>query len=97
MAWQGLLDESADGSVMDDTGAGKASIAAAVLTTRRLLLISATMRPLCYFAPGPTEAPITSFLWLGPALLFCNSAHQVGRLQIPIVKLRLLSIKYAHS
>lgn len=77
VAWQGLLDESGGGSVMDDTGAGKASIAAAVLTSRRLLLVSATLRPLCTFSPSPSDAPITSFLWLGPALLFCNSAHQV--------------------
>ncbi|EIE25272.1 hypothetical protein COCSUDRAFT_65173 [Coccomyxa subellipsoidea C-169] len=77
VAWQGLLDESGGGSVMDDTGAGKASIAAAVLTSRRLLLVSATLRPLCAFSPSPSDAPITSFLWLGPALLFCNSAHQV--------------------
>lgn len=80
VAWQGLVDESGGGSVMDDTGAGKASIAAAVLTTRRLLLVSATLRPLCAFSPSPSEAAITSFLWLGPALLFCNSAHQVSRL-----------------
>ena len=77
VAWQGLLDESAGGSVIDDTGAGKASIAAAVLTTGRLLLVSATLRPLCTFTPSFSEPLITSFLWLGPALLFCNSAHQV--------------------
>lgn len=78
MAWQSLLDESGDGSVIDDSGVGKASIAAAVLTSRRLLIVSATMRPLCAFAPGPSQPAITSFLWLGPALLFCNTAQQVG-------------------
>lgn len=63
--------------MIDDTGAGKASITAAVLTTGRLLLVSATLLPLCAVTPTPSEPLITSFLWLGPALLFCNSAHQV--------------------
>jgi hypothetical protein len=77
VAWQSLLDESSDGSVIDDSGAGKASIAAAVLTSHRLCIVSATMLPLCALAPRPPEPAIISFLWLGPALLFCNSAHQV--------------------
>lgn len=88
VTWQSLLDESGDGSVIDDSGAGKASIAAAVLTSRRLLVVSATMRPLCAYAPGPSQPAITSFLWLGPALLFCNSAHQVDHLQLYHVQAR---------
>ena len=85
VVWQGLVDESGGGSVMDDTGAGKASTAAALLTTRRLLIVSATLRPLCAFSSSPSEAAITSFLWLGPALLFCNSVHQVRHPDPPAV------------
>jgi hypothetical protein len=76
VAWQDLLDDSGDGSVLDDSGAGKASVAAAVLTTRRLLLASATLRVLAAYAPSPAQPPPTSLLWLGPALLFATSAHQ---------------------
>ena len=61
----------------DDSGTGKASIAAAVLTHRRLLIVSATLTVLCTHVPSIAEPAITSFLWLGPALLFCNAAHQV--------------------
>ena len=77
VAWQGLLDVSAEGSASDDSGTGKASIAAAVLTHRRLLIVSATLTVLCVHMPSAAEPAITSFLWLGPALLFCNAAHQV--------------------
>lgn len=77
MAWQGLLDESSEGSVSDDSGAGKASIAAAVLTHRRLLILSATLSVLAAHVPSPAEPAISSFLWLGTALVFCNAAHQV--------------------
>ena len=87
VAWQGLLDVSAEGSVSDDSGTGKASIAAAVLTHRRLLIVSATLTVLCVHVPSAAEPAITSFLWLGPALLFCNAAHQV-----PAVMLHVLTI-----
>ena len=78
VAWQGLLNVSAEGSVSDDSGTGKASIAAAVLTHRRLLIVSATLTVLYAHVPSAAEPAITSFLWLGPALLFCNAAHQVS-------------------
>ena len=78
VAWQSLLDEGSEGSVSDDSGTGKASIAGAVLTHRRLLIVSATLSVLTVHVPSPAAASITSFLWLGPALLFCNAAHQVG-------------------
>ena len=77
MAWQSLLDEASEGSVSDDSGTGKASIAGAVLTHRRLLIVSATLSVLTAHVPSPTAPAITSFLWLGPALIFCNAAHQV--------------------
>ncbi|CAL5222539.1 g4916 [Coccomyxa viridis] len=80
VAWQSLLDEASEGSVSDDSGTGKASIAGAVLTHRRLLLVSATLSVLTAHVPSPTAPAITSFLWLGPALIFCNAAHQVRQL-----------------
>ncbi len=78
VAWQSLLDEASEGSVSDDSGTGKASIAGAVLTHRRLLIVSATLSVLTAHVPSPAAPAITSFLWLGPALIFCNAAHQVG-------------------
>lgn len=77
VAWQSLLDEASEGSVSDDSGTGKASIAGAVLTHRRLLILSATLSVLTAHVPSPAAPATTSFLWLGPALIFCNAAHQV--------------------
>ena len=72
-----MLDEASEGSVSDDSGTGKASIAGAVLTHRRLLILSATLSVLTAHVPSPAAPATTSFLWLGPALIFCNAAHQV--------------------
>ena len=66
----------------DDSGTGKASIAGAVLTHRRLLIVSATLSVLTAHVPSPTTPAITSFLWLGPALIFCNAAHQVDAMSL---------------
>ncbi len=49
------------------------------LTSRRLLLVSATMRVIAATDMSPGHAPITSMLWAGPALLFCNAAQQVWK------------------
>ena len=77
VAWQPLLDDSGDGSVLDDASAkGKASVAAAVLTSRRMLLLSATLHTLASVCPSPAQPRPTSLLWLGPALLFTTTAHQ---------------------
>ena len=40
-------------------------------------MVSATLSVLTAHVPSPTAPAITSFLWLGPALIFCNAAHQV--------------------
>ena len=77
VAWQPLADDSGDGSVLDDASAkGKASVAAAVLTSRRVLLLSATLRTLASVCPGPARPRPAALLWLGPALLFATTAHQ---------------------
>lgn len=80
VAWQSLLGAGAgDGAVLEDSGAGKASVAGAVLTSRRLLLLSATLTVLAVAAPPPGAPAATSLLWVGPALLFTTEAHQVCR------------------
>jgi hypothetical protein len=70
VAWQGLLDDSGDGSVLDDAGAkGKASVAAAALTTQRVLLLSATLRVLAAAAAAAVAAlgrPRAALLHLCP-------------------------------
>ena len=77
VAWQSLVDSS-EGSIMDDSGAGKASLVGAVITPLRAVLVSATLTPLAASPVQPTAPALTSGLWLGPALLLCNAAHQVG-------------------
>ncbi len=46
----------------------------AVLTSQRLLIVSPQLRVL---VAGPPVPGITSCLWLGPALLYATSDHQV--------------------
>ncbi len=76
-AWQDLIATASEGSILDDTGEGKASILGAVLTSQRLLLVSATLQVLASVSVGSAEAGVTSILWMGPALLFCPSENQV--------------------
>jgi len=76
-AWQDLIATASEGSILDDTGEGKASILGAILTSQRLLLVSATLQVLAAMSIGSAEAGITSILWMGPALLFCTSENQV--------------------
>ena len=78
VAWQSLVEEGGDSAVLDDSGSGKASMVAAVLTTGRVLLVSATLCILAVHMQSPAAMPFTSMLWLGPALLLCNIAHQVS-------------------
>ena len=47
----------------------------AVLTSQRLLIVSPQLRVL---VAGPPAPGITSCLWLGPALLYATSEHQVS-------------------
>lgn len=81
VAWQRLLGSGSagDGAVLEDSGAGRASVVAAVLTSRRVLLASATLRVLAAAALPPGAPAATSLLWVGPALLFSTEAHQARR------------------
>ena len=81
VAWQNLLT-GVEGSVLDDTGEGKASVIGAILTNRRLLVVSATIQVLAAYSIGSREPSCTSLLWMGPALLFTNSANQVSLLSL---------------
>lgn len=78
VAWQDLLTANTEGSVLDDTGQGKASTVGAVLTTKRLLLVSVTMKVLVTLSVGTDDAAISSILWMGPALLFSSQSNQVS-------------------
>ena len=80
VAWQNLLT-GVEGAVLDDTGEGKASVVGAMLTTRRVLVVSATLSVLVAFGVASTEASPTSLLWMGPALLFTTSSNQVCLLE----------------
>ena len=77
VAWQSLVEESGEGSVMDDSGAGKASLVGAVLTPNRAMLVSLALLPLASATAAAAGAPFTSCLWLGPALLLSTASHQV--------------------
>ncbi len=71
VAWQALREDVDAG---DATQAGHPASVGAVLSSQRLLLVSPQLRVLVAAPPGPA---ITSFLWLGPALLYATSDHQV--------------------
>ena len=83
VAWQDLLAVTSEGSVLDDTGEGKASIVGAVLTSHRLLQVSATLQVLAALSLDPCKSAVTSLLWMGPALLFSTSNNQVPLLRKP--------------
>lgn len=72
VAWQALREDIDMGDT-PQAGNHPASVGA-VLTSQRLLLLSPQLRVLVAAPPGPA---ITSFLWLGPALLYATSDHQV--------------------
>ena len=82
VAWQNLIDH-VEAAVLDDSGTGKASMCGAVVTSQRALLVSVTLRTLAAVNLNASQAPPTSALWLGPALLVCNAAHQVHRAPSP--------------
>lgn len=62
------VDAPGDASVSQPPAVG------AVLTSQRLLIVSPQLRVL---VAGPPVPGITSCLWLGPALLYATSDHQV--------------------
>lgn len=85
VAWQSLV-EAGEGSVMDDSGAGKASTVGVVLTPGRALLVTVTLLPLATASADRAGSPFTSCLWLGPALLLSTASHQVCK-QHPVHEL----------
>ncbi|KAK9806672.1 hypothetical protein WJX73_006627 [Symbiochloris irregularis] len=76
VAWQSLV-EASEGSVMDDSGSGKASLVGAVITPQRALLVSVTLMPLAVAAAPAGGSQFTSCLWIGPALLLTTTSFQV--------------------
>lgn len=70
VAWQLLREDTpGDADVVRHPPA-----VGAVLTSQRLLIVSPQLRVL---VAGPPAPGITSCLWLGPALLYATSEHQV--------------------
>ena len=76
MAWQSLV-EAPEGSVIDDSGAGKASLVGAVITPQRAIMVTATLLPLAAAQAASVGSSFTSGLFAGPALLLTTAAHQV--------------------
>ena len=74
VAWQ-MLREDVDAP--GDTLVNQPPAVGAVLTSQRLLIVSPQLRVL---VAGPPVPGITSCLWLGPALLYATSDHQVRSL-----------------
>ena len=70
IAWQTLTDASASLG----TKASPSAAVGAILTSQRLLVVSPELRILI---ASPSGVAITSCLWLGPALLYSTSDHQV--------------------
>ena len=70
VAWQPLADASAS---RDGQGFPSAAVGA-MLTSQRLLVVSPELRILI---ASPSGVTISSFLWVGPALLYSTSDHQV--------------------
>ncbi|KAK9810383.1 hypothetical protein WJX72_009786 [[Myrmecia] bisecta] len=77
VAWQSLLDPNLTEA---ENGVGKASVVGAVVTTERLLVVSATLQVLVATPLQRAGQAITSALWCGPALLFTTAGHQVMQL-----------------
>ena len=75
-------------SFNDDNASGRASVAGAVLTTRRLLVVSASLTPIAvcrsgksnYSSSSSPSPPLTNILWAGPALLACDAAAALWQL-----------------
>ncbi len=70
VAWQTLTDASASLA----SKAPPSAAVGAILTSQRLLVVSPELRILI---ASPSGVAITSCLWLGPALLYSTSDHQV--------------------
>ena len=74
MAWQQLTEDSALGTTQQ---LGNLLCAAAVVTNQRLLIVGPDLTVLASTPQRSGGAVITSALWVGPALLYCDSANAV--------------------
>ncbi len=75
MTWQQLTEDTASGGPSQP---GSLTAAAAVVTTQRLLIVGPDLTPLAATPQRSAAAFITSALWVGPALLYCDSGNAVG-------------------
>ena len=81
MTWQQLTEQTPSGI---DLQAGNLTAAAAVVTSRRVLIVGPDLALQAATPQSTDGAVITSALWVGPALLFCTTA---GAVRLPAVHL----------
>ena len=74
VAWQQLTEASPMGMTQQS---GNLLSAAAVVTSQRLLIVGPDLTVLASTPQRSGGAFITSALWVGPALLYCDSANAV--------------------
>lgn len=75
MAWQQLTEDSSSSALTQQSGSLLS--AAAVVTSQRLLIVGPDLTVLASTPQRSSGASITSALWVGPALLYCDSANAV--------------------
>ena len=74
VVWQSLQQQSS----LAPPETGTLPCAGAVVTSQRVLLVSPELRQVAATPLEDMRSPPTSAVWVGPALLFANAAHQVG-------------------
>ena len=75
VTWQQLAEDSRSGNPGQP---GNIASAAFVVTSQRLLIVGPDLALLAATPQRSSGAFITSALWVGPALLYCDSANAVG-------------------
>lgn len=83
VTWQQLTEQTPSGI---DVQAGDLTAAAAVVTSRRVLILGPDLTLQASSPQSIDGAVITSALWVGPALLFCTTA---GAVRLPAVHLSM--------
>ncbi|KAL3157200.1 hypothetical protein ABBQ38_001439 [Trebouxia sp. C0009 RCD-2024] len=78
VAWQQLTEDSSSSALTQQSGSLLS--AAAVVTSQRLLIVGPDLTVLASTPQRSSGASITSALWVGPALLYCDSANAVSQL-----------------
>ena len=74
VTWQQLTEATPSGNAEQ---AGALLSAAAVVTSQRLLIVGPDLTVLASTPQRCSGAFITSALWVGPALLYCDSGNAV--------------------